>query len=129
MDPKLFEAMRLFRDVSPSVSFWALAGPSAAKARQAIMRALTGEKVPQAKCGINAVRDALLTAAAIPVACQAEQEDRFGKLVRETFNTDTARCSGCGTLRGGITGHRKSCPFDLGDGLDAKGLRDTQRTY
>ena len=37
---------------------WSLAGPHNADARQAVMLALTGKKVPKAKCGIHALEDA-----------------------------------------------------------------------
>ena len=36
-----------------------LTGPSMAATRQTIMRLATGAKVPQAKCGIHAVMDAV----------------------------------------------------------------------
>jgi len=46
-------AIQMFKDGSRGI--WGLTGPSMAAHRQTIMRLLTGEKLPQAKCGINAL--------------------------------------------------------------------------
>ena len=46
-------ALQMFKDGSRGI--WGLTGQSQASTRQAIMRLLTGKKLPQAKCGINAL--------------------------------------------------------------------------
>ena len=46
-------AIEMFKAKSKGI--WGLAGPSMAKTRQLIMGLLTGEKLPQSKCGINAL--------------------------------------------------------------------------
>jgi hypothetical protein len=46
-------ALQMFKDGSRGI--WGLTGPSQAATRQTIMRLLTGAKLPQAKCGINAL--------------------------------------------------------------------------
>ena len=44
---------------------WRIAGPSNTKNRQSVMLALTGNKLPIAKCGVNAIRAAMCAAAGI----------------------------------------------------------------
>lgn len=46
-------AVEMFKAGSKGI--WGLTGPSQAATRQTIMRLLTGDKVPQSKCGINAL--------------------------------------------------------------------------
>jgi hypothetical protein len=46
-------AVQMFKDESRGI--WGLTGPSKAATRQTIMRLLTGDKLPQSKCGINAL--------------------------------------------------------------------------
>lgn len=59
-------------------------GPYAANARQNIMQALTGAKVPKSKCGHNAVRLALFDRFGVTGECLAEREqDLQQKLTAE----------------------------------------------
>ena len=46
-------AVQMFKDGQKAI--FGLTGQSNAAHRQTIMRLLTGEKLPQAKCGINAL--------------------------------------------------------------------------
>ena len=50
-------------------------GPYAKQVRQNIMQALTGAKLPQSKCGANAVRDALFARFNAQGDCLASRED------------------------------------------------------
>ena len=43
-------------------------------ARQNVMQALTGQKMPQSKCGYNAVREALYARFAVQGECIAERD-------------------------------------------------------
>ena len=66
-DPFLTEALRLYRlyaEYAPGEYYspWDLSGPRCAKARAQIMSALQGQRVPQAKSGVNALRSALYQA-------------------------------------------------------------------
>lgn len=53
---------------------WRIAGPNNAANRKMIMGAITGQSLPLAKCGVTALRDALLNRAGIVAAgkCGAE---------------------------------------------------------
>ena len=53
LSPDQQVALQMFRNGSRGI--WGLTGPAMASTRQTIMRLLTGEKLPQAKCGINAL--------------------------------------------------------------------------
>jgi hypothetical protein len=46
-------ALQMFKDGQKRI--FGLTGPSQAPHRQTIMRLLTGEKLPQSKCGIHAL--------------------------------------------------------------------------
>ena len=47
------KGVQLFREGSKGI--WGLTGDSQSTLRQTIMQLLTGEKMPKAKCGINAL--------------------------------------------------------------------------
>ena len=56
---------------------WMLAGSSKASCRAHIMSVLQGAKVPQAKSGVNALREALYTQAKIDGECEGHRQDNF----------------------------------------------------
>lgn len=60
-----------------------LIGPGARRIRQYIMAAVLGKTLPQAKCGYNAVRDALFVRFEVPEGCLAEREDELQRILEE----------------------------------------------
>lgn len=53
---------------------WNMSGPHNAAARQSLMQAITGQKLPKAKCGITAI-DSEIRAILKPASdCQAREE-------------------------------------------------------
>ena len=60
---------------------WILAGSAKATCRQHVMTVLLngeqGKNIPQAKCGVNALRDALYSIANVTGECEAHREDNF----------------------------------------------------
>ena len=58
---------------------WALAGSQRASVRAHVMSELinNGNRVPQAKAGVNALRDALYDLGSIAGSCSAHREDNF----------------------------------------------------
>lgn len=56
---------------------WSLAGNGNTKKRVAILSALRGEKVPQAKAGISALQREFFALAEIGGECHVEQEENF----------------------------------------------------
>lgn len=63
------------RQYAPHGDWYALAGSGNAKRRQDAMLAMTGNKLPQSKCGIAALRNTSFAAAGIQPACLARMED------------------------------------------------------
>ena len=58
-----------------SGDIWRLAGPYNAGARQAVYMALTGEKLPRAKTGVNALMDTLIRLSGATGSCPSDLED------------------------------------------------------
>ena len=56
---------------------WMLAGSSKASCRSHVMSVLMGQKVPQSKSGVTALRDALYSAGQITGEYEAQREERF----------------------------------------------------
>jgi hypothetical protein len=54
-----------------------LAGDANVNARRAIMSTLAGHKVPRAKAGINAIRQAFYAISSITGTCLNDQENKF----------------------------------------------------
>jgi hypothetical protein len=54
----------------PTLRVWDMAGPSGKEVRRAVMLALTGEKLPLAKCGVTAI------SAALSLALGSENNER-----------------------------------------------------
>lgn len=65
----------LLRQLVPSGDIWQLAGPRNAKRRVAAMLAITGQRLPQSKCGVTAIRDALHAIVQPAGNCAAARED------------------------------------------------------
>lgn len=81
------QAIQLFHQHSPNLYIWSLAGKHNAKNRQAIMAALHGSKMPQAKCGINAMTNDLFQALGATGDCQANKEKDFVSKARAIINS------------------------------------------
>ena len=60
-----------------SMHIWAMAGGSKASCRAHVMGALLGRKVPQAKAGVNAIREEFYFRMGIVGDCEAVREKRF----------------------------------------------------
>jgi hypothetical protein len=54
-----------------------LAGPANARNRVAVMSAMAGQRMPQSKSGITAIRAAMYAALNIEGSCQAVRDDHF----------------------------------------------------
>ena len=58
MNAPLAEAIRMLEHATGGTfDVWGVAGPTNRRTRTAIMRTLTGEKTPAARCGVNALQD------------------------------------------------------------------------
>jgi len=79
MDRNVKNSLVLLGEVTHGrFSIRAIAGDRHGNARQSVMSALKGHKVPKAQCGVNALREALYGALKInPQATLAAQEDAF----------------------------------------------------
>ena len=77
-------------------TFWQLAGSPKASCRAAILSALRGMRVVQAKAGVTALRDAfaefLLEPAERAFLCAAAAEDTIARLCRESGAYTPGRC-------------------------------------
>jgi cytochrome P450 len=63
------------REYIPRGNVWALSGSANARQRQALMLALTGQKLPQAKCGVTAI-SAVINSAIRPAGdCMALRQN------------------------------------------------------
>ena len=73
------EAIRFLQTFSKSYDVWSLMGDRNKKNRQVLMFLITGEKLPQAKCGVTAIREKLWEIADITNKgyCIADREDLF----------------------------------------------------
>lgn len=72
------EAVRLLGAYTArQFDIWMLAGPAKASVRAHIMSALVGNRVPQSKSGVNALRDTFYTIAKPAGDCPAVREDSF----------------------------------------------------
>ncbi len=72
------EAIRLFGQMTGNrFDVYMLAGSSQVRLRQALMLALTGSKLPQAKCGVNAISAVLASQCCITGDCIAAREDNL----------------------------------------------------
>lgn len=79
--PDLAEAKRIIRDETRGM--WGLMGPSMRHVRQRLMQALTGQKLPVSKCGVNAVESAAVKAFGIVATCAADGYNQIAKLAKE----------------------------------------------
>ncbi len=61
---------------------FALAGPQKASCRAHIMSTIQGRRIPQAKSGVYAIREAFFAALRPDGGCVAAQEDRFAEICR-----------------------------------------------
>jgi hypothetical protein len=61
---------------------YGLTGDRNAELRRAVMLALTGERLPKSKCGINALLDAMLSAYGIVGTCPADRLDKLADAIR-----------------------------------------------
>lgn len=78
------EAIRLLKAYTAgSCDIWQLAGPSKASCRAHIMSALAGHRVPQAKAGVNALRDRFYSIANPAGNCPAMREEAFTQWAKE----------------------------------------------
>jgi hypothetical protein len=78
------EALRMFDRLSGgSFDAWALAGPHNAKNRAAIMTAWHGRKIPQAKAGVTAIRQAMYETAKPTGDCLAARETAFAAWAKQ----------------------------------------------
>lgn len=59
---------------------WALAGSVRGGCRAHVMSELVGRRVPIAKAGITALREAFYTACGVVGQCEAEREERFQRI-------------------------------------------------
>lgn len=76
MSPDLAEAVRLLGAYTAGwFTPWTLAGPRKASCRAHIMSVLVGERVPQGRAGVNALREELYRQAGVAGECAAERED------------------------------------------------------
>ncbi len=75
----LFSLSQLSRNFDP----WDLMGPSNVKLRQNIMTLLVGKKLPQAKCGVNALKDEFYKVAKPQGDCSALRDDAFAIWAKE----------------------------------------------
>ncbi len=64
------------------VDLWRLSGPSKASNRASIMREVTGEKTPQAKCGVHALTDALCALFCVSGSCENERSKALSEAVQ-----------------------------------------------
>ena len=98
MNAALAKAIELLERHSPGrFDVWALAGPSGRKARAALMETLLGHRLPQAKCGVNALQAEFYRQAGIVGDCPAHRQAKFAefcKLARAAEGTILARRMG-----------------------------------
>jgi len=98
MNAALAKAIELLERHSPGrFDVWALAGPSGRKARAALMETLLGHRLPQAKCGVNALQAEFYRQAGIVGDCPAHRQAKFAefcKLTRAFKGTILARRMG-----------------------------------
>ena len=74
MNANVIAALKTLQSTtSGSFDFWRLAGPHGAKTRAQIMSELYGRKVPQAKAGVTAMREAFFMLAYNHEVFQAAQ--------------------------------------------------------
>lgn len=70
-------AARIFEVTGPTVSqLWNWAGRHNARMRQALILAMTGQKLPQSKCGVNACIETLCAGFGIDGTCAYDREDQ-----------------------------------------------------
>jgi len=56
---------------------YSLSGPRNSKRRQEVIHILTGTKIPVSKCGVNAIRKALIEVSQVSGGCIAEQNKQI----------------------------------------------------
>ena len=82
MKTRLADAIRtLERLAGGRFDVWALCGPTGRRARQALMESLTGERLPAAKCGVNALQ----------AEFYGQVAAEMGKTIRELGDCSRAR--------------------------------------
>lgn len=82
MDEQTKNSIKLLGTLSPHFDIYALAGNRNSKSRQALMLALTGEKLPISKCGVNALTKQFYLACNIVGDCLASRETAFANLCK-----------------------------------------------
>jgi hypothetical protein len=99
---------------------WMLAGGPRASSRSHVMSALRGERVPQSKAGVTAIREAFYSMAQVEPGCLNAQEEQFVEWARHVDyagrNEDDLRpagkaasqhtpptCQRCGAMLSAVT--------------------------
>ena len=77
---ELTEAIKTLGKYSKWYDVRDLSGRQFVRVRQALMQTLTGQKLPQSKCGVNALEAEMYKQANITQNCRACMQDEF-----ETF--------------------------------------------